>query len=131
MSFLRDGVCSAWHHNCSKTTEGARKHFFPIFMNYGLYKSQSLTAEPYVTITRSSLFTGRVTHCMAACSQVQIESGWGAKKNAVPVPCKTCTHLQKRTAEGWNKRLSSAILTHPRDLQVTCKNYYGNIANNK
>jgi len=35
------------------TTDGAWTHLFPIFMNYGLYKSQSPTSGPYVTITRT------------------------------------------------------------------------------
>jgi len=106
-----------WQQNCSRTTDGACKHLFPIFMNYGLYKSQS--PEPYVTTTRTPpLFAAGAAQCTAACSQVHTETRRGAKKNVVPVPCGTCTQLQERTAERRNKRLSYEILTHPRDLQL-------------
>lgn len=130
--FLGRRSCSAWQQNCSRTADGAWKHLFPIFMNYGLYKSQSPTAEPLCNdYSKSPLFAGGVAHRAAACSQVQTETGRGAKK-------KKLGHLTLQdlytTAEtncrgGWNERPSYAILAHPRD--DLSRNYYGNIASNK
>jgi len=79
----------------SRTTDGAWKHLFPIFMNYGLYKSHSPTPEPLCNdYSEPPLCPRGCPPYGCLFSGADRDGTRSEKKNAAPVPCRTCTQLQ-------------------------------------